>query len=239
MIANAIAGIVAGTASPLTYSQTILQDNPVGFWLMNEASGSTAADTSGNGNNATYFNTPTLNQAGPSTALNKSVLFNGTNEYGVTSTVSTFNMAPGGNWSIEGWFKTSSAATNAIVHVGGTGGSQSDVLCLLYIDSGQVGIVTPPVSGGNINIRSTATFNNNAWHYAAVTSVSGGAVTVYVDGVSVASSTTARRANGVNSATYLANQNNLSYFNGNTTATAVYNTTLSSTRITAHYDAGK
>jgi hypothetical protein len=235
---NTISGLLGGP-TPLTYSQTILADNPVGFWLMNEASGSTAADTSGNGNNATYFNSPTLNQAGPSTALNKSVLFNGSNQYGATSTVSTFNMAPSGNWSLEGWFKTSSSGTNAIAHVGGPGGSQSDVLCLLYIDGGQVGIVTPQATSGNVNIRSTATFNNNAWHYAAVTSVSGGAVTVYVDGTSVASSTTARRANGVNSATYLGNQISLYYFNGNTTATAVYNTTLSSTRVTAHYDAGK
>ena len=239
MIANSIAGITGIGVPPLTYSQTVLADNPIGFWLMDQTSGTTLYDNSGNANNATTYNSPTLNQSGPSTALNKSVLFNGTTQYARTSTVSTFNIAPSANWSVEGWFKTSDSGTDTFLHVGGANASSSDTLIMAYLGAGNAKALTADSASNFLIIGSTGTFNNNAWHHMAITAASGGAMTIYVDGTNVASTSTARRTTGNNSFANIGSQVGQYYFNGNVTAVAIYNTTLSSTRVSAHYNAGK
>jgi hypothetical protein len=62
-----------------------------GFWPQRETTGSTFYDFSGFGRAGTYTNSPTLNQASvmPS-GLGKSVLFNGTDEYGNIPNASAF-----------------------------------------------------------------------------------------------------------------------------------------------------
>src|SRR5205807_1053599 len=50
----AVAFIGRGLVSGATYSQTILADGPSIYWRLGEASGSTAADTSGHGNTGAY-----------------------------------------------------------------------------------------------------------------------------------------------------------------------------------------
>ena len=47
------------------YDTEILADSPVGYWKLNETSGTTAYDSSGNGNNGTLHGGITLNQPGP------------------------------------------------------------------------------------------------------------------------------------------------------------------------------
>lgn len=49
-----------GGGSPSTFSDLILSMNPVGYWPLDETSGTTAVDHSGNGLNGTYENTFTL-----------------------------------------------------------------------------------------------------------------------------------------------------------------------------------
>lgn len=237
---NNISGLL-GDKPVIPYSTTVLQDSPRGFWLMNETSGSTFADTSGVGpNNATIYNSPTLNQAGPSAALSKSVSFNGSTQYARTSVVSTFAIAPSANWSVEGWFKTGATALQSMIYVGNLDANSSGMLTQIGVNSDNKAFATLITNGpGFLTITSTATFNDNAWHYLAVTSVSGGVVNLYVDGTSVASTSTARRTTAVDACVNIGSQIGQYYFNGNVTGAAVYNTTLSSTRITAHYNAGK
>ena len=45
----------------MSYQLKIIQDSPIGFWLLDEASGSTAVDSSGCGNNGTYVGSPASN----------------------------------------------------------------------------------------------------------------------------------------------------------------------------------
>lgn len=47
------------------YEDRMLTDQPVGYWRLDETSGTTAADSSGNGRTGTYVNTPTLAAVGP------------------------------------------------------------------------------------------------------------------------------------------------------------------------------
>lgn len=237
MIANAITGLTG--VGGLSYSQTVLADNPIGFWLMDQTSGTTLNDTSGNANNATTYNSPTLNQSGTG-GISKSVLFNGTTQYAQTGTVSTFNIAPSANWSVEAWAKTtSSSAYISIMYVGGSGANTSDTLGQLGFSSGKANGGSITNTPGFLNITSSASFNDGNWHHFVMTAASSGALTLYVDGSNVASSSTARRATGNNSFVVIGGQVSQYYFPGNVTAVAIYNTTLSSTRVTAHYNAGK
>ena len=61
------------------YSGEVLADSPRAYWRLGEASGTSAADSSGNNRTGTYLNTPTLSQTGALTAdTNTAVAFNGT-----------------------------------------------------------------------------------------------------------------------------------------------------------------
>jgi hypothetical protein len=45
----------------MSYQLKVIKDYPIGFWPLDESSGTTAADISGCGNNATYVGSPTTN----------------------------------------------------------------------------------------------------------------------------------------------------------------------------------
>jgi hypothetical protein len=45
----------------MTYQLKVIKDYPIGFWPLDESSGSTASDISGCGNNATYVGSPASN----------------------------------------------------------------------------------------------------------------------------------------------------------------------------------
>ena len=45
----------------MSYQLRILKDKPLGFWLLDESSGTTAFDYSGSGNNGTYTGSLTTN----------------------------------------------------------------------------------------------------------------------------------------------------------------------------------
>lgn len=54
----------ASTAAAKTYGATVLADRPVAYWRMDETTGSTMADASGNANNGRYVGIYTLGQPG-------------------------------------------------------------------------------------------------------------------------------------------------------------------------------
>ena len=83
------------------YSATVLADSPAAYWRLGEASGTTAADASGNGRSGSYLNTPTLGVTGALTGdSNTAVSYNGTNEYVQVPYAAALNPA---SFSIEGW----------------------------------------------------------------------------------------------------------------------------------------
>ena len=45
----------------MSYQLKVIKDYPIGFWPLDESSGSTAADISGCGNNGTYVGSPAAN----------------------------------------------------------------------------------------------------------------------------------------------------------------------------------
>ncbi len=84
----------------MTYSTEVLADSPYAYWKLNEPSGTTATDSSGNNRNLTYYGTYTLNQTGIGT-LGKAVVM-GANSYIYGDLTGTpFNAS----WTFEAWYQ--------------------------------------------------------------------------------------------------------------------------------------
>jgi hypothetical protein len=201
-------------------------------------SGSTFNDSSGNGYNATIYNSPTT-----ATVNGKTVLqLNGTNQYyyytsGYTSLT--------GSVTFDAWFNTSQASQQAIVSEYGqsglAGGWEDAVL----------GLNATKLAGGVYNgstggyVQSTNTFSTNTWYNLVVTYASS-VITLYVNGVSQGTLSTTRSTTPSplyyavgypdGSGTYLGNGGN-AYFKGYIGAVKFYNAALNQTQITQNFTA--
>lgn len=228
-----------------SYSQIVLADNPIGFWLLNETSGTTGDDLTANNNDLTFYNSPTLNVSTGLSGITKAITFDGTNDRLQTSTVSTFNVAASANWSMELWFKTNSTAFSSIFSWRDGTGSGAGVTTTVSINNGTNGMVmlqTIDSAGNGLNISHTNSYNNNAWHQVVCTATNGGAARLYLDGVDRANTTTARNTSTSNRSIIVgANDLGGSYgqfYTGTAAAVSVYNTALSAAQVLAHYNAG-
>lgn len=166
-------------------------------------------------------------------AMDGAATFNGSTGYLTTNSTSL----PSGNsaFTLEGWFKTSMTGANQIILA--LGGFAAKTAGLLYVNSSN------KLDGDlfSSSISSGATVTDGAWHHAVFT-WDGTNGNLYLDGALVAGPT----ALGPNNLTagqtvYIGAQNFGSiggYFNGTLDEVAIYGAALSSTRVTAHYNAG-
>jgi hypothetical protein len=105
----------AATATP--YESAVLGAGPAGYWRLGESSGTTAADHSGNGNDASYVGTPSLGVPGAvAEDPDTSVAFNGTSQYAEAPYSAALN--PGVPFTVEAWVKLSGGAGNIRTIVG-------------------------------------------------------------------------------------------------------------------------
>lgn len=200
----------------------------------------TATDISGSGFNGTLsLTSSTTSRLG---TANSAVSF--------TSSSSTGTLPSGlvtalqNDFTVGFWFKTGMTANtgsqwysgNSLVDAEVGGVTNDWGICL--IDGGKVcfGVGNP-----DITIKSTSTYNNNAWHFATATrSKTGGSIVLYVDGSQVASSTginTASlsapsviglgRSSAVSSGTYTGSLDDI----------VAYNRVLSGAEVTSLYNA--
>src|SRR5439155_18610034 len=77
-----------------TYGSTILADNPTAYWRLDEASGSSAADSKGS-NTGTYSSGVTKNQGGATADGDAAVDLNGTSGYISVPDASPLRLADG------------------------------------------------------------------------------------------------------------------------------------------------
>jgi hypothetical protein len=226
----------AGGVAQASYVSTILQDNPIGFWQLNETSGTTAIDSSGHGNNGTYTGGVALSQPGPF-AGTTSAGFNGSD-----SSVSNINGTPLNlflsNFTVESYSFGGASGDETILGNGtGTGGYS------FGLNFGKIEWVYHGVQDvvSNVSVPLDGQF-----HYTAVTgavSQNGTTLRFYLDGVFRQQISIAGigRDSGNNVFSLGALQNDplgTFPFNGNLAELAVYNTVLSDARILAHFQAG-
>jgi PKD repeat protein len=224
---------------PVAYATTVQSDSPSGYWRLGELSGTSAADQTGAApgtiKGGVTLGTPGALVGDSDTAMT----FDGGSGY--ASVANRANLDPTGDLTVEAWVKPAVVGTvgGAIVHKGGSTGNSVWQYRLSLTSAGKWrGTVFSGTTA--FTVTDPGTPSTTQWTYLAVTR-SGSLLTLYVNGVSVA---TAPVSGATNSTTGLfaigrTGSSATDYFNGAIDEVAFYPSALSSSRIYAHYTAGQ
>ena len=218
-----------------------------GYWRFEENTGTSIADTSGNGNTATLTNGPTFNTDVPVAYTNNySIELDSTDDYCDIGTGmrSTFDGATASTVSL--WFKTDSTlptGTNIEVLLQQESTAAGNNFLLAMRLKGSIAQFYFKNSAGSYALAESSTLSANTWyHVVGVFDGSSTTSTLYINGSSVDTNTSAGSAlatSAANSdciigATALPSR----YFGGHVDETAVWDVALSSADVTAIYNSG-
>ncbi|MHC4118542.1 MAG: LamG domain-containing protein [Planctomycetota bacterium] len=147
----------------------------VGWWRLDEGSGTTAFDSSGNGNDATFQGSPAWVEDGK---LGKAIRFNGTSDYLAAPDSESLDIN-GDQVSMAAWVNGEDwPAANHVVRKVADTGTGSIYMIRVQPDTVRVYLNT---SAGETVIDGTTTLATNEWIHIALT-YDGAEARIYVDG---------------------------------------------------------
>jgi RHS repeat-associated protein len=217
------------------YQQLVLGDAPLGYWPLDETSGTSAADASGNSNNGTYSGTYTLAQSGAlaGTGGGSAVSFSGGT---VSGSVPNLNLAAGAYNTVELWLNWN--GTDGVMPFGFAGGGN---YYDLIFSGGNFGFNT-----GCSDVYGVTAPSANAWHHVVAQFYNGdprNGAKLSIDGVqqSLALKTGTPCSRTVTSAFDISGWPYTTGYRmgGKVDEVAVYGDAVSSAAIKAHYEEGK
>lgn len=223
---------------PRSWFKEALADTPLSLWLLADIAAGTVAHDHMQLHNGVYTGDGiTRNQAGPGIGTDWAVGLAGTDDGIQVGDFADYEFT--GDFTAEAWcFQTVSA--DAILIAKRQGPTTGEWSLSLTAAGALVGVVANTINT-NFLVASGGVVALNRWHHAAMT-ISGTTITAYLDGVSVASSSSTTGTRRTSSADGLAIG-----FNGNGIAdeltglmapVALYTSALSPARIAAHYAGG-
>jgi hypothetical protein len=238
----------APPAPDADYRAAVLVDTPIGYWTLDDQSGTQARDDSPAANHGTYVGAPAdvaLWTPRWPAAVNGgwAVTFNYAQGRGVTiPPILAYHALSSALFSVEVWFKIPSAPlqSQTILEVRGTGPTFPALpIQILVHTAGDVQIVRRNDVQG-VAVKNLSGLENNVWHHLVVTN-SGGTLRYFVDGVQDAT-TNPEVAAPISDAVALMiggaiDGQSASAFTGMLDEVAFYNTALGTTRVAAHYAA--
>lgn len=226
----------------MSFDSEVLADSPVAYLKLGEASGTTAADSSGNSHTGTYHNC-TVNQTGLITGESeKSVLFDGTTSYIDMGNPAALQIV--GQYAIEAIIKTTfpTSGGNVQLWIAGKGydGTNENLFRFFLNPDGGTKEIHAGVYRGSDNIEYDAkqaiTWAVDETHIVAA-QFTGSAWEIYVDGFLLKSSTTSvgQLASGSNFVIGAEDVGSIAnFFKGHIEKVSIYNTSLASGRWLAH-----
>jgi hypothetical protein len=205
----------------------------LGYWQLNEGTGTTSADASGNGNTATLTGSPSWTTGYTSNA----VTYNGSSQY-LTANIGTWF---GGNnaMSASAWVFATSTTNGPIFGVTNVAGAGTWDMPFLSINGATVYGWFWQVNG-NTPLSATVSLNN--WHHLVVTYSPTTGESFYVDGVLSGTGTGTFAGSGGAAiwTTYIPGAKPTSvnsYLNGKVDEVRAYKRTLTAGEVRLLYDA--
>jgi hypothetical protein len=220
-------------AAAKTYSATVLADHPVAYWRLDDTTGSTMIDASGNANNGRYVGAYSLGQ--PSAIAGGAVAFDG--QSGAASVMNSPSLQVD-TVTIEAWIKKRTDTEYGVYvakNFAPGGGAGSGWFQLLNSHhNGQLEFRV--TSDGAPVVISNSTLALNSWYYVVAT-YDGATAKLYVNG----------KLDGTLKVTAVPKQTSDPLFIGRRTdglfndatlaEVAIYSVALSADRIAAHWQA--
>lgn len=217
----------------VNYRQHVLNDSPLAYWRLGEASGIVAADASGNGNTGAYAGTVTLGETGAiSGDGDTAFLPDGATGY---MSLATSPVHSGAAMTVECWVKidTSVSTQGTIIHHNvGAGAEGTFHLRRTAADK----IFARIMAGAEKDYVSGVL--GDGWHHLVLVVHGDGTASLYIDGA-YDGGVTAAGTTGSAGALRVGMQTDGSLPLGeHVDEVALYDTALSAARILAHYSAG-
>jgi signal peptidase I len=239
------------SANRFSCADRVLADSPANYYKLTEASGTSAADSSGNSHPGTYSSSGvTYGTTGPCSIDGATAV---TLKGGTSTGITTSNAVPAPTtFSLEMWFNTTSSAGGLLIGMFSdpTSATANQDRVLYMTTAGKIafGMYNTASGGSATTAASPLSYNDGAWHLADVTYSIAGGINLSVDGALVATNTAAVPAN-VYTGYWRMGYGGISYwpgapssnvgFVGSLASAAVYSQSLSSTKVALHYASTK
>jgi hypothetical protein len=171
------------------YVQSNQNTGFVGWWKLDETSGTAAADSSGSGNNGTLVNmtSPSCWVTGQ---IGNALVFDGLDDYVNLGTNSSLNFGSSKPFTIAAWVKTTEDYGLIVSFRSSTDGGPVIDLSVGYegatADPGKAMILVRQDggSGGYAHVKSGTSVKDGQWHHVAAVRGSGSTIELFLDGVS-------------------------------------------------------
>jgi PKD repeat protein len=239
--------VPAGTPTPSTYADSVLQDKPSWEWRMGETSGTAARDRAGS-NDLVLGSGVNRNQTSAllNEATDKGVNFPGTTSTSTVQGASPFWQLGPQVFSLETWFNTTTNNGGKLIGFGDSRTNRSDSdntdRHIYMTNGGQLRFGVRPDMGTRQTIQSPSNYRDGQWHHVVGT-LDGSGMKLYVDGNLVASNSAVIKAQvyqgywrvGGDRLSSWPSAPNREAFTGRIDEVAVYPTALTLGRIRAHY----
>jgi RHS repeat-associated protein len=237
--ASTASAAVTPSGGATTYASTVLGDSPALYYRLGDPSGTMAADSSGGGRPGTYAGGFTLGTGGVIGGdTDTAASFDGvTGGATVTSTPVTATA----NWSVEAWIRPLILPQNSAMAVFNGGGSGAGFGFGIAAPGGGSGSHLVGLFESVASIDSGYVFPSaGQWHHVVMARDAAGTTRFWVDGVQTPNTSTAAPTTP-SSSFAVANYMNSTQreFAGAVDDVALYPTALSSTQVTAHFQAAQ